>query len=286
MNIEEILSRCDHTLLKQDCTATEIRHLCDQAIANNCASVCIPPCHVAGARRYVGEKMRICTVIGFPNGYTTTAAKVYETADAVKNGADEIDMVVNLAMVKDACWNDVRQDIREVREACKDKILKVIIECCLLTEEEKIKLCIIVAECNADYIKTSTGFSTGGATVEDVKLLRKYSPPQVKVKAAGGVHTFEEAEALIEAGADRIGASHLVDAIKNCTETEINDTSDSITNEESENLEDSINEETENSNDFHESNDTEENAQQESTENTNVEVSEDKDLGKEKDSRT
>ena len=219
MDIEQIFSKCDHTLLRQDSTASQIRDLCDQAIANNCASVCIPPFHVAGAKRYVGDNISICTVIGFPNGYATTAVKAYEAADAIKNGADEIDMVVNISMVKDNCWNDVRQDIREVRAACKDKVLKVIIECCLLTEDEKIKLCGIVAECNADFIKTSTGFSTGGATIEDVKLLRKYSPPQVKVKAAGGIHTIREAEALIEAGADRIGSSHLLDDMLNTKNT-------------------------------------------------------------------
>lgn len=176
MDIKAILKMCDHTLLRVDCTSKEIKTLCDQAIKHECASVCIPPCHVAGAKRYVGDKLRICTVIGFPNGYMTTAAKAFETADAVKNGADEIDMVINLSMVKDGCWDDVLADIKAVRQACVGKVLKVIIECCLLTEEEKIRMCSIVAEGGADFIKTSTGFSKGGATRSDVALLRKYSP--------------------------------------------------------------------------------------------------------------
>ena len=158
MDISEILKTCDHTLLRVDCTSDEIRTLCDQAIRYNCASVCIPPCHVAGARRYVGDRLKLCTVIGFPNGYMTSAAKAFEAADAVKNGADEIDMVINVSMVKDGCWVDVANDIRAVREATKGKILKVIIECCLLTDEEKIHLCKVVSDCGADFIKTSTGF--------------------------------------------------------------------------------------------------------------------------------
>ena len=164
MDIKEILKYCDHTLLRVDCTEAEIRKLCDQAIKYECASVCIPPAHVPGAKRYVGDRMKICTVIGFPNGYMSTAAKAFETADAVANGADEIDMVINLSMVKDGCWEDVAEDIKAVRRSCMGKILKVIIECCLLTDEEKMRLCTIVAECGADFIKTSTGFSTGGAT--------------------------------------------------------------------------------------------------------------------------
>ena len=155
MDIKDILEKCDHTLLRVDCTSDEIRKLCDQAIKYNCASVCIPPCHVAGARRYVGDKLTICTVIGFPNGYMTTAAKAYEAADAVRNGAEEIDMVINVSMVKDGCWEDVARDISAVRETTRGHILKVIIECCLLTEEEKIKLCHIVSDCGADFIKTS-----------------------------------------------------------------------------------------------------------------------------------
>ncbi len=210
MDIKDILKKCDHTLLSVDCTAEQIRNLCDQAIKFDCASVCIPPCHVAGAKRYVGDKLAICTVIGFPNGYMTTAAKAFEAADAVKNGADEIDMVINLSMVKDGCWDDVEKDITAVRKATEGKILKVIIECCLLTEDEKIKMCGIVARCGADYIKTSTGFSKGGATREDVKLMREYSPQSLKVKAAGGISSLQDAEDFIELGAERLGTSRIV----------------------------------------------------------------------------
>ena len=210
MDIKNILEKCDHTLLRVDCTSGEIRTLCDQAIKYNCASVCIPPCHVAGAKRYVGNKMKICTVIGFPNGYMTTAAKAFEAADAVKNGADEIDMVINLSMVKDGCWDAVAKDISAVREATRGHVLKVIIECCLLTDEEKIRLCKIVGDCGADYIKTSTGFSKGGATREDVKLMRENSPSYVKVKAAGGISSIEDAQDFITLGADRLGTSRIV----------------------------------------------------------------------------
>ncbi len=162
MELKEILEKCDHTLLRVDCSSEEIRALCDQAIKYHCASVCIPPCHVAGAKRYVGDRLTICTVIGFPNGYNTSAVKAFEAADAVRNGADEIDMVINLSMVKDGYWEGVRSDISAVRAATEGKLLKVIIECCLLTDEEKIRLCGIVADCGAEYIKTSTGFSKGG----------------------------------------------------------------------------------------------------------------------------
>ena len=174
MELREILSRCDHTLLRVDATAAEIRALCDQGMRYGCASVCIPPCHVAGAKKYVGDRLRICTVIGFPNGYNTPAVKAFEAAEAIRNGADEVDMVVNLAMVKDGCWDDVAADIRAVREASRGCILKVIIECCLLTEEEKRMLCRIVSDSGADYIKTSTG----GATADDVRLLRTCCPPR------------------------------------------------------------------------------------------------------------
>ena len=210
MDIKAILKLCDHTLLRVDCTSDEIKALCDQAMKHGCASVCIPPCHVAGAKRYVGDKLKICTVIGFPNGYMTTAAKAFETQDAVKNGADEIDMVINLSMVKDGCWNDVLSDIKAVRNACRGKILKVIIECCLLTEEEKIRMCSIVADGGADFIKTSTGFSKGGATRDDVALLRKYSPANVQVKAAGGISSIEDAEDFVALGATRLGTSRIV----------------------------------------------------------------------------
>ena len=210
MEIKEILEKCDHTLLRVDCTGEEIKKLCDQAIKYNCASVCIPPCHVAGARRYVGDRPNLCTVIGFPNGYMTTAVKAFEAADAIKNGADEIDMVINLSMVKDGCWVDVANDIRAVREATRGKILKVIIETCLLTEEEKIHMCKIVSDCGADFIKTSTGFSKGGATREDVALMRANCPERVKVKAAGGISSLQDAEDFINLGAERLGTSRVV----------------------------------------------------------------------------
>ena len=210
MDIKEILEKCDHTLLRVDCTAQEIRSLCDQAIKYNCASVCIPPAHVAGAKRYVGDKLTLCTVIGFPNGYMTSAVKAYEAADAIKNGAKEIDMVINLGMVKDGCWEDVKKDIAAVREATRGYILKVIIECCLLSDEEKVKLCQIVTECGCDYIKTSTGFSKGGATREDVKLMRENCPQAVKVKAAGGISSLQDAEDFVNLGAERLGTSRIV----------------------------------------------------------------------------
>ena len=210
MDLKDILKTCDHTLLRVDATSAEMMELCDQAIRYGCASVCIPPCHVAGAKRYVAGRMKICTVIGFPNGYSTTAVKAYEAADAIRNGADELDMVINLSMVKDGCWDDVKNDILAVRKVCKEKVLKVIIECCLLTEQEKIRLCEIVSECGADYIKTSTGFSKGGATPDDVRLMRAHCPESVKVKAAGGISSLEDAEEFLALGAERLGTSRIV----------------------------------------------------------------------------
>ena len=210
MEIREILEKCDHTLLRVDCTSEEIRKLCDQAIKYNCASVCIPPCHIPGAKRYVGDRLTLCTVIGFPNGYMTSAAKAFEARDAIENGADEIDMVINVSMVKDGAWDAVEKDIRAVREATRGKLLKVIIECCLLTEEEKIRLCKIVSDCGCEYIKTSTGFSKGGATREDVALLRANVAPEVKVKAAGGISSLQDAEDFINLGAERLGTSRIV----------------------------------------------------------------------------
>lgn len=210
MELKDILAKCDHTLLRVDATAEEIRNLCDEGIKCHCASVCIPAAHVAGAKRYVGDRLAICTVIGFPNGYSTSAAKAFEAADAVKNGADEIDMVINLGMVKDGCWEAVSDDIKAVRAATEGRVLKVIIETCLLTEEEKIKLCEIVSETGADYIKTSTGFSKAGATREDVALMRKHSAPHLKVKAAGGISSLQDAEDMIALGADRLGTSRIV----------------------------------------------------------------------------
>jgi len=214
MDIKDILSRCDHTLLRVDCTAQEIRELCDDAIRYGCASVCIPPAHVAGAKRYVGDKMKICTVIGFPNGYSTPVVKAFEANDAVQNGADEIDMVIDLCMVKDGCWDRIADEIDRVKRACSGRLLKVIIECCLLTEEEKLQLCRIVSASGAEYIKTSTGFSKGGATFEDVELLRANCDPSVKVKAAGGISSLEDAEHFIELGADRLGTSRIVKIAK------------------------------------------------------------------------
>ena len=210
ITLSEILSVCDHTLLRPDCTSDEIRTLCDQAIRYGCASVCIPPCHVAGAKRYVGSKMKICTVIGFPNGYMTSAAKAFEAADAISNGADEIDMVINLSMVKDGCWKSVEEDIAAVRKATEGYLLKVIIETCLLTEEEKLRLCEIVSASGADYIKTSTGFSKAGATFEDVRLMRENCPASVKVKAAGGISSLEDAREFMRLGAERLGTSRIV----------------------------------------------------------------------------
>ena len=210
ISLQQILAFCDHTLLRVDCSSDEIRTLCDQAIRYQCASVCIPPCHVAGAKRYVGDRMKICTVIGFPNGYSTTAVKAFEAADSVNNGADEIDMVINLSMVKDGCWEDVAADIAAVRKATEGHILKVIIECCLLTEEEKVRLCQIVSDSGADFIKTSTGFSKGGATFEDVRLMRECCPSYVAVKAAGGISSLEDAEQFMRLGAERLGTSRIV----------------------------------------------------------------------------
>ena len=210
MELNEILSKVDHTLLAQTATWEEIRAICDDGMKYHTASVCIPASYVKQAKDYVGDKLPICTVIGFPNGYNTPAVKAFEAAEAIRNGADEVDMVINLAMVKDGCWDDVVADIRAVREVSRGRILKVIIECCLLTEEEKRMLCRIVSDSGADYIKTSTGFSTGGATADDVRLLRTCCPPHVKVKAAGGIASLADAEEFIRLGADRLGTSRIV----------------------------------------------------------------------------
>lgn len=210
MEKREILSRLDHTLLKQDATWEQIRAICDEGMENGVASVCIPPCFVKQAAEYMGGRLAVCTVIGFPNGYMTTASKVFETEDAVKNGADEIDMVINIGMVKERNYGGVLEEIRAVRRACAGKILKVIIETCLLTEEEKTEMCRVVTESGAEYIKTSTGFSTGGATFDDVALMRKYVGEDVKVKAAGGIASVEDAEKFIGLGADRLGTSRLI----------------------------------------------------------------------------
>ncbi len=215
MDTKKILSMVDHTLLLQTSTWDEIRALCDDAICYGTASVCIPPCYVKKAKEYVGEQMKICTVIGFPNGNHTTATKVFETMDAVNNGADEIDMVINVGMLRAKDYDYVLNEIREIKEACGEKILKVIIETCLLTEEEKIKMCEIVTESGADFIKTSTGFSTGGATFDDIALFAKYVGKNVKIKAAGGISSMEDAERFIELGASRLGTSRIVKIVKN-----------------------------------------------------------------------
>ncbi len=210
INKNEILSKVDHTFLKQTATWNDIKELCDDAIKYNTASVCIPPSFVKEAKEYVNEKMKVCTVIGFPNGYNTTDVKVFETKDAIKNGADEIDMVINIGMLKEKEYDAILNEINEIKKACGYKILKVIIETCLLTEEEKIKMCDIVSNSNADFIKTSTGFSTAGATIEDIKLFKKHIKNDKKIKAAGGISSFEDAERFIEEGASRLGTSRLV----------------------------------------------------------------------------
>ena len=214
MNNQDILALVDHTLLSQTATWEEIKVICDDAIHYQTASVCIPPSYVKAVKDYVGDKMKVCTVIGFPNGYNTTAAKVFETADAVNNGADEIDMVINLGMVKDSRYDELTGEIRAIKKACNGKLLKVIIETCLLTEEEKIQLCKSVTEAGADFIKTSTGFSKAGATVADVALMRDNVGTDVKVKAAGGISSLTDAEDMIKAGADRLGTSRIVKIIK------------------------------------------------------------------------
>lgn len=207
---EEILKKVDHTLLKQTSTWEDIKKLCDDAIKCNIASVCIPPCFVKQAKEYVGDKMKICTVIGFPNGYNLTKVKMYETEQAVEDGADEIDMVINVGKLKEKNYDYILNEINGIKSKCNGRILKVIIETCLLTEEEKIKMCEIVSQSDADYIKTSTGFSTGGATLEDIELFKKHMKNGKKIKAAGGIKNFDDAEEFVKAGADRLGTSRLV----------------------------------------------------------------------------
>ena len=207
MELKDILSKCDHTLLAQTATWDEIKAICDDGMKYGCASVCIPASYVKQAAEYVAGKLPICTVIGFPNGYDTTAAKCFMAADAVSNGAEEVDMVINLGWVKDRKWDELLSEIKARKEACRGKLLKVIIECCFLTDEEKIKLCEIVTASGADYIKTSTGFGGGGATREDVALFAKHVGPNVKIKAAGGIANLQDAEDFINLGASRLGAS-------------------------------------------------------------------------------
>lgn len=214
MELKEILSKCDHTLLAQSATKEQIKAVCDDGIKYSTASVCIPAFYVKFAKDYVGDKLAICTVIGFPNGYSTTAAKCFEASDAVDNGADEIDMVINIGEVKNGNYDFILNEIKEVKKSCKGKLLKVIIETCLLTEEEKIKMCGVVSESGADYIKTSTGFSTAGATFDDIRLFARYVAPHVKIKAAGGISSLEDAEKFIELGASRLGTSRIVKIAK------------------------------------------------------------------------
>ena len=214
MEISEILSKVDHTLLSQTATEQEIKELCDDAVRFGTASVCIAPSYVKFAKKYVGDKMKICTVIGFPNGYNTTECKVYETENALKNGADEIDTVINIGFLKDKRYGDILNELKEIKKVCGDKILKVIIETCLLTDEEKIKMCEIVSQSGADFIKTSTGFSTAGATKEDIVLFSKHIAPRVKIKAAGGISSIKDAEDFIKLGASRLGTSRIVKILK------------------------------------------------------------------------
>lgn len=215
MENKDILKMVDHTLLLQTATWNEIKQICDDAMRYNTASVCIPPCYVKQANEYMGDRMTVCTVIGFPNGNCTTATKVFETKDAIANGAAEIDMVINIGQLKAGNYDYVLNEIKEIKAACGDKILKVIIETCLLSQEEKIKMCEIVTDSGADFIKTSTGFSTGGATFEDVSLFAEHVGCNVKIKAAGGISSLDDAQKFIELGAKRLGTSRIIKIIKN-----------------------------------------------------------------------
>jgi len=214
MNLSDILAKCDHTLLAQTATWADIKAICDDGVKYSTASVCIPASFVKQAKEYVGEKLAICTVIGFPNGYATTAAKCFMATDAVDNGADEVDMVINIGWAKEGKWAEITEEIAAIKKACKGKLLKVIIETCLLTDEEKIALCKCVSDSGADYIKTSTGFSTAGATFADVELFAKHVAKHVKIKAAGGISSIEDAEKFIELGAERLGTSRIVKIAK------------------------------------------------------------------------
>ncbi len=210
MDIRKILERTDHTLLSVGSTESQVLALCDEAVQYGVASVCIPPCFVKAAKDYVGDRMAVCTVIGFPNGYNSTASKLAEAEDAVKNGADELDMVINIGLLKSGNLDSIEEEIRLLKSACGNRILKVIIETCLLTEQEIITMCHSVASAGADYIKTSTGFSKGGATISDIRLMKSNVPSQLKIKAAGGISALEDAAAFIDAGADRLGSSRIV----------------------------------------------------------------------------
>ena len=214
MDVKDILARCDHTLLKQEATWAQIKEVCDDGLKFGCASVCIPAGYVRQCADYVGDRIKICTVIGFPNGYSTTEVKVFETEDAIRNGADEIDMVINIGWAKDGRWDELLEEIKAIKASCGGRILKVIVEACLLTEAEKIKLCELVTASGAEYIKTSTGFSTGGATREDVALFARHVGPSVKIKAAGGISSMQDAEDFLALGADRLGTSRIVKLVK------------------------------------------------------------------------
>ena len=214
MELKDILARCDHTLLGQTATWTEIKAICDDGMKYATASVCIPAAYVKQAKEYVGNRLAICTVIGFPNGYATTKAKCFMAADAIENGADEVDMVINIGWAKDGKWEEITKEIAAIKASCGDKILKVIIETCLLTDDEKIALCKCVSDSGADYIKTSTGFSKAGATFADVELFAKNVAPHVKIKAAGGISSIEDAEKFISLGADCLGTSRIVKIAK------------------------------------------------------------------------
>lgn len=214
MRKEDVLQKVDHTLLAQTATWQEIKQICEDAMTYQTASVCIPPSFVKQAKEYVGDRMAVCTVIGFPNGYNTTEVKKAETEDAIQKGADEIDMVINLGWVKEQRFDLIEEEIRVLKKTCGEKILKVIIETCLLSEEEKIKMCEVVTKAGADFIKTSTGFSTGGATLEDIELFAKHVGSGVQIKAAGGIASFEDGEAFIKAGASRLGTSRLIKLMK------------------------------------------------------------------------
>lgn len=221
MELNDILARVDHTLLKPESTWEQIREICDAAAKYGCASVCIPPAFVRPAAEYLNGRVKVCTVIGFPNGYHTTEVKVFEARNALENGADEIDMVINIGWAKEERWDELEREIRAVKSVCKEHILKVIIETCLLTDAEKIEMCRVVTAAGADYIKTSTGFSTGGATGVDVALLRAHVGPDVKVKAAGGISSLEDAEEFIALGADRLGTSRIVKLVKEQTHGQV-----------------------------------------------------------------
>ena len=224
MEVKEILARCDHTLLKQTAVWEDIRQLCDEGVEYGVASVCIPPCFVAEAAKYLGDRLPVCTVIGFPNGYNVSSVKFIEAAEAAGDGADELDMVANIGWIKAGAWEKIREEIDEVRRICGKRILKVIIETCLLTEQEKLEMCRVVSDSGADYIKTSTGFAGGGATREDVALIKANIAPHLKIKAAGGIASLEDAETFLALGADRLGASRLVKLAKALKEEQNGDT--------------------------------------------------------------